>query len=273
MRRPPTPTPTPAPTSPPFLTSAVLSEAGVKHGYFTRQGGVSWGRGDLNCGLGADDDPAAVAENRDRVRRALGADRLVSLFQVHSADVVTLTKAPDWQQDRGPKADALVTNVPGLALGALSADCGALLAVDPEAGVIASAHSGWKGTAANIARAMIGAMEDLGAQRHRIRVALGPMIRQESYEVGPEFSGFFAQAVADHQRFFRPAAKAGHFMGDVAGIIAAQIQAEGVDLFEDIGGDTYAQAETFFSARRGAHRREPDYGRLISCIVLPSEAG
>lgn len=259
--------------TPPFLTSDLLLKAGVRHGYFTRRGGVSWGRDDLNCGLGADDDPAHVAENRDRVRRALGADRLVSLFQVHSADVVTLTEAPDWPQDRGPKADALVTSVPGLALGALSADCGALLAVDPDAGVVASAHSGWKGTAANIARAMIEAMEALGARRERIHVALGPMIRQQSYEVGPEFPALFADAVADHQRFFQPAAKDGHFLGDVAGIIAAQIRAEGIDLFEDIGGDTYAEAETYFSARRGAHQGEPDYGRLISCIVLPSDAG
>lgn len=255
----------------PFLTSDLLTQSGVRHGYFTRRGGVSWGRDDLNCGLGADDDPADVNENRNRVRLALGADRLVSLFQVHSADVVTLTEMPDW--DRGPKADALVTNVPGLALGALSADCGALLAVDREAGVVASAHSGWKGTVANITRAMIQAMEDLGAKRERIDVALGPMIRQESYEVGPDFPSFFVDSVADHERFFVPAAKERHFMGDVAGIIAAQVQAEGVRAFEDIGGDTYAEEETYFSARRGAHRGEPDYGRLISCIVLPSDAG
>ena len=116
--------------TPPFLTSDLLTQSGVQHGYFTRRGGVSWGRDDLNCGLGADDDPADVNENRNRVRLALGAERLVSLFQVHSADVVTLTEMPDW--DRGPKADAMVTNVPGLALGALSADCGASLECSPD---------------------------------------------------------------------------------------------------------------------------------------------
>ena len=255
-----------APPPPPFLTAPSLQLSGLVHGFFTRQGGVSWGRNDLNCGLGADDTPAHVQQNRDRVRCALGAQRLVSLFQVHSADVVTLTTAPDW--DRGPKADAMVTNVPGLALGALSADCGAVLAVDPVAGVIGCAHSGWKGTAQNITRATLLAMEALGAQRGRMVVALGPMIRQESYEVGPDFPEFFRNSVVDHDRFFVPATKPGHFMGDIAGIIAAQAMAEGVAHFEDIGGDTYADEDRFFSARRGAHRGEPDYGRLISCIAL-----
>ena len=251
---------------PPFLTAPLLRMPGLAHGFFTRQGGVSWGRDDLNCGLGADDAPEHVRENRDRVRRALSAERLVSLFQVHSSDVVTLTAVPDW--DRGPKADAMVTNVPGLALGVLSADCGAVLAVDAAAGVIGSAHSGWKGTAQNILRATLTAMEALGAQRERTVVALGPMIRQESYEVGPDFPGLFNHAVEDHRRYFAPAAKPGHFMGDIAGIIAAQALAEGVARFEDIGGDTYADEQRFFSARRGSHRGEPDYGRLISGIAL-----
>ena len=251
---------------PPSLSASSLSMPGLAHGFFTRQGGVSWGRDDLNCGLGADDAPEHVQENRDRVRRALSAERLVSLFQVHSSDVVTLTHVPDW--DRGPKADAMVTNVPGLALGVLSADCGAILAVDPEAGVIGGAHSGWKGTAQNILRATLLAMEALGARRERTVVALGPMIRQESYEVGPDFPSLFSQAVEDHRRFFTPAAKTGHFMGDIAGIIAAQARAQGVARFEDVGGDTYADEQRFFSARRGAHRAEPDYGRLMSGIAL-----
>lgn len=252
--------------TPPFLSASSLAIEGVSHGFFTRQGGVSWGRDDLNCGLGADDLPEHVNENRDRVRKAIRANRLVSVFQVHSADVVTLTAAPDW--DRGPKADALVTNVPGLGLGALSADCGAVLAADPVAGVVASAHSGWKGTSLNIVRATIAAMEALGAQRERIGIALGPMIRQESYEVGPDFPDHFKDSVKDHERFFTPAEKPGHFLGDIAGIIAAQIAAEGVGAFEDVGGDTYADEDRFFSARRGFHRNEPDYGRLISCIAL-----
>lgn len=253
-------------STPPFLTAPTLSQQGISHGFFTRQGGVSWGREDLNCGLGADDLPEHVNENRSRVRKAIRADRLVSVFQVHSADVVTLTTAPDW--DRGPKADALVTNVPGLGLSALSADCGAVLAADPVAGVVASAHSGWKGTSLNIVRSTLAAMEALGAQRERIHVALGPMIRQQSYEVGPDFPDHFRDSVEGHERFFVPAPKPGHFLGDIAGIIAAQVAAEGVGSFEDIGGDTYADEVRFFSARRGFHRSEPDYGRLISCIVL-----
>lgn len=250
----------------PFLTAPTLSRDEVSHGFFTRQGGVSWGREDLNCGLGADDLAEHVNENRSRVRQAIGAERLVSLFQVHSAEVVTLTKMPDW--DRGPKADALVTNVPGLGLGALSADCGAVLAADPVAGVVASAHSGWKGTSLNIVRETIAAMEVLGAQRERICVALGPMIRQESYEVGPDFPDHFKGVVDGHERYFVPAPKPGHFLGDIAGIIAAQVAAEGVGSFEDIGGDTYADENRFFSARRSFHRSEPDYGRLISCVAL-----
>ena len=111
-------------------------------------------------------------------------------------------------------------------------------------------------------------MERLGARRERIVVGLGPMIRQESYEVGPDFPDHFAGAVDDHWRFFTPATKRRHFMGDIAGIIAAQVQAEGVASFQDIGGDTYGDEDRFFSARRGFHRQEPDYGRLISCITL-----
>ena len=252
------------------LTMPALSP--LKHGFFTRNGGASSGIfASLNCGNGSSDQREMVAINRARVAEHLGAapEAMASVHQVHSATALSV----DAPFDDPPKADALVTNVPGLALGALSADCGALLAVDREAGVVASAHSGWKGTAANIARSMIQAMEDLGAKRERIDVALGPMIRQENYEVGPDFPSFFVDSVADHERFFEPAAKEGHFMGDVAGIIAAQVQAEGVRAFEDIGGDTYSEEETFFSARRGAHRGEPDYGRLISCIALPSDAG
>ena len=252
----------------PLLSPLLSGVSTVRHGFFTRQGGTSWGRSDLNCGLGAEDDPSHVDENRRRVRDHLPAQALVSLTQTHSTEVVSLTAAPDWPRGRGPEGDGLVTRVPGLALGVLSADCGALLAVDPVAGVIGAAHSGWKGTAGNITRALIHAMAGQGAEPARIRLALGPMIRQSSYEVGPEFPDHFRGAVADHERFFRPAARDGHFLGDIAGIIAAQAAAEGVTHFEDIGGDTYADPDRFFSARRSAHQRQPDFGRLISAIAL-----
>ncbi|MEC8710521.1 MAG: polyphenol oxidase family protein [Pseudomonadota bacterium] len=251
-----------------MLSPLLSGVSTVRHGFFTRQGGTSWARGDLNCGLGADDDPSHVDENRRRVRDHLPAQALVSLTQTHSTEVVSLTAAPDWPRGRGLEGDGLVTRVPGLALGVLSADCGALLAVDPVAGVIGAAHSGWKGTAGNITRALIDAMAGQGAEPARIRLALGPMIRQASYEVGPEFPDHFRGAVADHERFFRPAARDGHFLGDIAGIIAAQAAAEGVTHFEDIGGDTYADPDRFFSARRSAHQRQPDFGRLISAIAL-----
>ena len=252
----------------PLLSPMLSGVPEVAHGFFTRQGGTSWARGDLNCGLGADDDPSHVDENRRRVRDHLSAQALVSLTQIHSAEVHSLTAAPNWPRGRGPEGDGLVTRVPGLALGVLSADCGALLAIDPEAGVIGAAHSGWKGTAGNITRALIAAMTGQGAVRGRIRLALGPMIRQASYEVGPEFPDHFRGAVADHGRFFRPASRDGYFLGDIAGIIAAQAAAEGVTHFEDIGGDTYADPQRFFSARRSAHQRQPEFGRLISAIGL-----
>ena len=258
----------PQPLVSPLISPLLSGVSSVQHGFFTRQGGTSWGRGDLNCGLGADDDPSHVDENRRRVRVHLSAQGLVSLTQTHSAPGHSLTVAPDWPRGRGPEGDGLVTRVPGLALGVLSADCGALLAVDPVAGVIGAAHSGWKGTAGNITRALIDAMTGQGAEPARIRLALGPMIRQASYEVGPEFPDHFRGAVADHGRFFRPAARDGYLLGDIAGIIAAQAAAEGVGHFEDIGGDTYADPQRFFSARRSAHQREPEFGRLISAIVL-----
>ena len=258
----------PQPLVSPLISPLLSGVSSVQHGFFTRQGGTSWGRGDLNCGLGADDDPSHVDENRRRVRDHLSAQGLVSLTQTHSAQVHGLTVAPDWPRGRGPEGDGLVTRVPGLALGVLSADCGALLAVDPVAGVIGAAHSGWKGTAGNITRALIDAMTGQGAEPARISLALGPMIRQASYEVGPEFPDHFRGAVADHGRFFRPAARDGYLLGDIAGIIAAQAAAEGVGHFEDIGGDTYADPQRFFSARRSAHQREPEFGRLISAIVL-----
>ena len=256
----------------PLLSPLLSGVSPVRHGFFTRQGGTSWGRGDLNCGLGADDDPSHVDENRRCVRDHLAAQGLVSLTQTHSAQVNSLTAAPDWPRGRGPEGDGLVTRVPGLALGVLSADCGALLAVDPVAGVIGAAHSGWKGTAGNITRALIDAMMGQGAEPARIRLALGPMIRQASYEVGPEFPDHFRGAVADHRRFFRPASRDGYFLGDIAGIIAAQAAAEGVGDFEDIGGDTYADPQRFFSARRSAHQQQPEFGRLISAIVLGGAA-
>jgi YfiH family protein len=256
----------------PLLSPLLSGVSPVRHGFFTRQGGTSWGRGDLNCGLGADDDPSHVDENRRCVRDHLAAQGLVSLTQTHSAQVHSLTAAPDWPRGRGPEGDGLVTRVPGLALGVLSADCGALLAVDPVAGVIGAAHSGWKGTAGNITRALIDAMMGQGAEPARIRLALGPMIRQASYEVGPGFPDHFRGAVADHRRFFRPASRDGYFLGDIAGIIAAQAAAEGVGDFEDIGGDTYADPQRFFSARRSAHQQQPEFGRLISAIVLGGAA-
>lgn len=258
----------PQPLVSPLISPLLSGVSSVQHGFFTRQGGTSWGRGDLNCGLGADDDPSHVDENRRRVRDHLAAQGLVSLTQTHSAQVHSLTVAPCWPRGRGPEGDGLVTRVPGLALGVLSADCGALLAVDPVAGVIGAAHSGWKGTAGNITRALIDAMTGQGAEPARISLALGPMIRQASYEVGPEFPDHFRGAVADHGRFFRPAVRDGYLLGDIAGIIAAQAAAEGVGHFEDIGGDTYADPQRFFSARRSAHQREPEFGRLISAIVL-----
>jgi hypothetical protein len=241
----------------------------IRHGFFTRHGGVSDGFYDsLNGGLGSDDAPARVTENRARMAAALGVapDRLVTAYQIHSPDVVVATQP--WPRTRAPRADAVVTRVRGLAVGVTTADCGPLLLADAEAGVVGAAHAGWRGALAGVIEAAVAAMERLGAARTRMVVALGPMIRQANYEVGPDFVARFAAADPDNARFFAPAARDGHAMFDLAGYIASRLQCAGVGRIEDLGHCTYAEAARFFSYRRSTHRAEADYGRHVNAIAL-----
>jgi YfiH family protein len=249
--------------------SSLSALPGIRHGFFTRGGGVSDGFYDsLNGGLGSGDKPARVAENRARMAAALGvaADHLVTAYQIHSPDVV-VAEAP-WTRAGAPRADAVVTRVRGLAVGVTTADCGPLLLADREAGVIGAAHAGWKGALAGVIEAAVAAMERLGAARARTVAALGPMIRQPSYEVGPDFVARFAAADPANARFFAPAARDAHAMFDLAGYIASRLERAGVGRIEDLGHCTYADAARFFSYRRTTHRAEPDYGRHVNAIAL-----
>ncbi|MBA4048146.1 MAG: peptidoglycan editing factor PgeF [Sphingomonas sp.] len=239
----------------------------VPHGFLGRRGGVSHGlHAGLNVGTGSDDGAAAVAENRARaVAAVLPGATLVSVFQVHSADVVTVTGSIDFA-DR-PHADAMVTNRPGLVLGILTADCAPVLLHDAAAGVIGAAHAGWKGALAGVTDRTVAAMVALGAKSERIAAAIGPCIARVSYEVDDAFARRFAEHDPANERHFAPG-RAGHHQFDLAAYVAARLAAAGVGRIELIARDTYAEPDSYFSYRRSTHRGEPDYGRQISLIGL-----
>lgn len=251
------------------ITAPALSAlTGIRHGFFTRAGGVSSGIYDsLNCGIGSKDDRALVLENRARVAASLGGEgqHVAAPYQVHGTEVAVVDAA--WEAGKGPKADATVTNRPGVILGVGSADCGPILFAEAQARVIGAAHAGWRGALAGVGDTTIAAMERLGARRQRIVAVLGPTIAQASYEVGPELRDAFLSADGNNGRFFRPSPRDGHFLFDLPGYIVARLAAAGVNA-SATGDDTYAEAERFFSYRRSTHRGEPDYGRLMSAIVL-----
>jgi YfiH family protein len=221
----------------------------------------------LNGGTGSNDDAARVAENRRRMAEQMGVapDRLLTLYQVHSPDVVVAT-AP-WDGGARPKADAIVTSTEGLAIGVTAADCGPILLVDPSARVIGAAHAGWKGALTGVLESTVDAMEKLGADRSGIVAAIGPMIRQNSYEVGSEFVERFLEADAEHAMFFLPAERDRHAMFDLAGFIRMRLENAGVLMIDDTGVDTYTD-ERFYSYRRSVHRKEADYGRHVHAIAL-----
>jgi hypothetical protein len=252
-----------------FLTAESLRIPGVAHGFFTRLGGVSQGvYASLNGGIGSRDAPEAVMENRARAAAALGAapERLAVPFQIHSPDAVAITEL--WPPSARPQCDALVTATPGLALGVTGADCGMILFADQGARVIGAAHAGWKGALAGVVEATVAAMEELGAKRDNVVAALGPCIGHRSYEVGPEFVAAFAAAGDDTARYFAPSRRAGHSMFNLNAYVAERAARAGIGCFEDLRLDTYADERRFFSYRRATHRKEPDYGRLMSVIVM-----
>lgn len=250
-----------------MLDTAHLTADGlgtVRHGFFTRQGGASVGLyTGLNCGFGSQDERTAVAENRRRVVDAMGIGPLVTVHQHHSADVVTITAAPADTL----KADAIVTASPGLLLGVLTADCAPILLADADARVIGAAHAGWRGAAGGIARATVDAMVALGAERHRIRAAIGPAISQPNYEVGPELLEAFEAHTPDAERFF-VGGQGDRLLFDLPGALLHQLRQTGIGEASWIRRCTYAEPATFFSHRRGHHQGLPDYGRLISVIGL-----
>ncbi len=241
---------------------------GVRHGFFTREGGVSDGvYRSLNGGTGSDDSPAKVAENRARMAHALSVspDRFLTAYQIHSPEVVVAERP--WSQSERPRADAIVTRERGLAIGVSTADCGPVLFADRKAGVIGAAHAGWRGALTGVIEATLSAMERLGAARGGIVAAAGPMISQPNYEVGPELRERFVTDDPDNERFFAPG-RPGKHMFDLPGYVVARLERAGVGSVENLGLCTYADAERFYSYRRTTHRAEPDYGRHINAIAL-----
>lgn len=240
----------------------------VPHGFLGRRGGVSTGVcAGLNVGLGSDDDPDAVRENRRLAVEAVAPGaRLVTVHQVHSA---TAIPAGTWPDDARPHADALVTNQPGLALGILTADCTPVLFADAAAGIVGAAHAGWKGAIGGVVEATVDAMERLGASRSRIAAAVGPTIARKSYEVDEAFWRRFVEADPANERFFS-GGRTGHHQFDLEGFVVSRLAAAGLARIEALGLDTYSDPDRFYSYRRATHLGEPDYGRQISLIALPA---
>lgn len=249
----------------PVLTSPLLDLPGIRHAFFTRQGGVSTGiYASLNVGVGSKDDPEAVSENRRRAAAHLGGE-LVTAYQVHSA--TALVADGPWPAGP-PQADGVVTATTGVVCGALAADCAPILFADAAARVVAAAHAGWKGALTGVVEHAIARMETLGAQRDRIVAAVGPCIGPASYEVGLEYVQRFTDADPAYGRFFSVGAAPDKRQFDLPGFVLARLRAAGIAQCEWIGRDTCAEPELFFSNRRAFKQGEPDYGRLLSAIVL-----
>ena len=241
--------------------------AGAAHGFLGRRGGVSQGLvAGLNVGLGAGDDDAAVAANRAMALAAVAPGaRLATVYQVHSADCVAVIGP--WPEATRPRADAMVTSQPGIALGIVTADCAPVLFADLDAGVIGAAHAGWKGAVAGVTDATITAMEALGARRARIIAAIGPCIAQASYEVDQGFVEHFCADDPANMRCFAPG-RAGHAQFDLELYVALRLERAGLAQVERLRLDTYPDPARFYSFRRATHLDEPNYGRQLSLIAL-----
>ncbi len=252
-----------------LIEAPLLSErTGIRHAFFTRQGGRSDGiYASLNGGLGSGDERVKVTENRALMARHLGVseDRFMSLHQIHSPTVAVI-ETP-WAHDDRPKADAMATREPGVALAIATADCGPVLFVDAGSGVIGAAHAGWRGVLSGVLDATVEAMVKLGARRAEITAVLGPTIRQQNYEVGPEFVAAFLENGAAYRRFFAEG-ESDRARFDLPGFIGARLEELDIGAFSDLERCTYAEDDMFYSYRRATHRKEPDYGRLISAIAL-----
>lgn len=254
-----------------MITLSALNEfVRIRHGFFTREGGVSEGLyASLNCGPGSADKPEAVKENRRRVTALLDLpeEALVTLYQTHSSDVVTVTEP--WEPGDAPKADAMVTDRPGIALGILTADCAPVLLADGKSGIIAAAHVGWKGALGGVLENTVKAMIEIGARKPKIVAAIGPCIGHRNYEVGPEFPAPFLAEAAENADFFAPSpARPGHHLFDLPGYISRKLSRIGVHEVTRVPADTLRDEARFFSYRRATLRGEADYGRQIAVITL-----
>lgn len=250
------------------VTHPLLERAGVRHGFFTRQGGVSTGLYDsLNTGVGSNDDPAAVAENRRRIAAHFGgtADDLAACYQIHSA--VARVAEAGWRGER-PEGDASVTTACGVICAVLTADCAPVLLADPEAGVVGAAHAGWKGALGGIIHSTVAAMEALGGRPDRMVAVIGPCISQVSYEVGADFQERFEHHDAGSGRFFRLAGSADKRLFNLPGFVLWRLEQAGVGEAAWTGEDTRADEARFFSNRRAFLSGEPDFGRQMSAISL-----
>lgn len=248
-----------------ILTSDLLGE--TRHGFFSRRGGASSGiYAGLNCGPGSSDQREAVTVNRARVAAAVGVtpERLLSLHQTHSTIVVVAGPA-GWSAR--PRADAMVTATPGLALGILTADCAPVLFADAAAGVVGAAHAGWRGALDGVLEATLDAMERLGARRASVHAAIGPTISPRAYEVGPEFFERFTDEANGYDRHFTPG-QGDRLHFDLPGFVLGRLREAGVGEAGWIGACTYSEPDRFFSYRRASKAGEPDYGRLVSAIRL-----
>ncbi|MDP6590220.1 MAG: peptidoglycan editing factor PgeF [Alphaproteobacteria bacterium] len=241
----------------------------VRHGFFTRAGGVSGGLyASLNCGYGSNDEYDAVRENRSRAAAALGlsADDLCSAYQIHGTAHVVVEKA--WRHAQAPRADALVSNTAGVALGILTADCAPVLLADGDNRVIGAVHAGWRGALGGVLEAGVEGMRKLGARAANIGAVIGPTIGPDSYEVGAEFPAPFLAHDRAAEAFFRPARREAHYLFDLPGYVAHRLEALGLAEIARLGRDTYAEEEQFFSYRRNSLNGERDYGRLLAAIAL-----
>lgn len=251
------------------LQAELLNTPALRHGFFTRKGGFSTGLyASLNGGQGSDDDKEAVHKNRAAMADWLQVrpEHFLSVWQIHSADVVTVTEP--WSGDARPKADGMATNKTGLALAIATADCGPVLFADAAQGVIGACHAGWKGAFTGVLEATLAAMEQLGAQRGSIAAVLGPTISARAYEVGPEFYDRFMAQGSENALFFAKSVRPDHFMFDLPAFIGMRLNKAGIASFTSLDRCTYSEADLFYSYRRTVHRQEPDYGRLISAISL-----
>ncbi|MDW3204231.1 MAG: peptidoglycan editing factor PgeF [Alphaproteobacteria bacterium] len=263
------------PDQPTYLTHPALESDRIAHGFFTRLGGGSTGiYAGLNIGIGSADDPMTVQRNRASAMVALGLppDALNTLYQVHSADVVEVARPLD--PENLPRADGMVSSVPGLALGIATADCAPVLFADAKSGIVGACHAGWKGALGGVVETTVLAMEKLGAERADIAAVLGPCIHQQSYEVGPEFREAFLDVTSDFDVFFLPSDRDRHYRFDLPGFVLGRLEASQVAEIGHVAEDTYSDPDRYYSYRRATHLEERstdgtiDYGRLLSTIAL-----